>query len=138
MILAEKGAHCQNQTFVLAERCEHCKNKTLILAERCAHYQNQTFVLAERGEHCKNKTLILAERYEHLQNETLTLRCVFDTVDPKCMCFTIVIFGFDGKTEGFWSIIPRNPRVPWGIWPRVRSVKPLNTFGESKNPFRQA
>ena len=71
-------------------------NKTLILAGRCAHHQN--------------KTLILAERYEHFQNETLTLRGVFDTVDPKCMCFTIVIFGFDGKTCGFLRV----PRVPRG------------------------
>ena len=54
--------------------------------------------------------VILAERYEHVQNETLTLRSVFDTVDPKSICFTIVIFGFDGKTFGFLRV----PRVPLG------------------------
>ena len=88
-----------------------------------------------RCAHCQNQTFILAERYEHFQNETLTLRGVFDTVDPKCMCFTIVIFGFDGKTEGFLSIISGNPRVPPGTGPRGSSVKPLNAFGTS-NGYR--
>ena len=63
----------------------------------------------EEPEGSSRNNVIFAERYEHCQNETSTLRGVFDTVDPKCMCFTIRMHTYK---EIFEVVINKGYRCP--------------------------